>query len=84
MAASVKRVHLERVDDAVILEGKPIEADVSEKKLRAKLDRECKRKYNMPPLLMPESRCYRVRPRVVLAWLEKELPFNSTRWGFQA
>ena len=72
-------------DDVVmILEGEAVEADVSEKKLRAKLDRECKRKYNMPLLVMPESICYRVRPRIVLAWLEKEFPFNSTRWEFEA
>jgi len=76
-------VHLESGDDVVILEGKAIAADVSEKKLRAKLDRECQRKYNMPLLVMPESICYRVRPRIVLAWLEKEFPFNSTRWEFK-
>ena len=68
----------------LILEGKAIEADVSEKKLRAQLDRECQRKYSMPLLVMPESICYRVRPRIVLAWLEKEFPFNSTRWEFEA
>lgn len=75
-------VHLESGDDVVILEGKAEEADISEKKLRAKLDAESKRKYDMPMLVMPESICYRVRPRVVLAWLEKEFPFNSTRWEF--
>ena len=37
-------VHLESGDDVVILEGKAVEADVSEKKLRAKLDAESKRK----------------------------------------
>jgi hypothetical protein len=26
----------------------------------------------------------RVRPRIVLAWLEKTFPFNSTRWEFEA
>jgi hypothetical protein len=60
-------VHLESGDDVVVLEGKAVEPDVSEKKLRAKLDRECKRKYNMPLIVMPDSICYRVRPRVVLA-----------------
>lgn len=81
---SAVSVHLESGDDVVILEGKAIEADVSEKKLRTKLDRECQRKYSMPLLVMPESICYRVRPRIVLAWLEKEFPFNSTRWEFEA
>ncbi|HEX9120529.1 MAG TPA: hypothetical protein VF840_08315 [Terriglobales bacterium] len=77
-------VHLESGDDVVILEGEAIEADVTERKLRAKLDRECKRKYTMLLLVMPEGIGYRVRPRVVLAWLEKEFPFSSTRWEFQA
>jgi hypothetical protein len=76
-------VHLESGDDVVILEGKAVEADVSEKKLRAKLDAECTRKYKMPLLVMPESICYRVRPRVVLAWLEKDFPTSSTRWEFE-
>jgi nitroimidazol reductase NimA-like FMN-containing flavoprotein (pyridoxamine 5'-phosphate oxidase superfamily) len=76
-------VHLESGDDVVILEGKVVEADVSEKKLRAKLDAESKRKYKMPMVVMAESICYRVRPRVVLAWLEKEFPYNSTRWEFE-
>jgi hypothetical protein len=77
-------IHLESGDDVVILEGHAVEADITEKKLRAKLDAECKRKYNMPLLVMPESITYRVRPRVVLAWLEKDFPTNSTRWEFEA
>jgi hypothetical protein len=35
-------------------------------------------------LVMPESICYRVRPRIVPAWLEKTFPFNSTRWEFSS
>jgi hypothetical protein len=31
----------------------------------------------------PQGRTLVVRPRVVLAWLEKEFPFSSTRWEFQ-
>ncbi|MGZ4819207.1 MAG: pyridoxamine 5'-phosphate oxidase family protein [Terriglobales bacterium] len=77
-------VHLESGDDVVILEGKAAEANVADKELRAQLDAESKRKYRMPLLVMPESICYRVRPQVVLAWLEKEFPFNSTRWEFEA
>lgn len=36
----------------------------------------------MPLMVTPETVCYCVRPRVVLAWTEKEFPFNSTRWEF--
>jgi len=76
-------VHLESGDDVVILEGHAVEVDVSGKKLRAKLDAESSRKYDMPMMIVPESIIYRVRPRVVLAWLEKEFPFHSTRWQFK-
>lgn len=77
-------VHLESGDDVVIMEGKAVEADLNDKDLRAKLDKECQRKYNMPLMIMPETVCYRVRPRVVLAWTEKDFPNNSTRWEFAA
>jgi len=36
----------------------------------------------MPMSVMPESVCFRVRPRVVLAWTEADFPNNSTRWEF--
>jgi hypothetical protein len=78
-------VHVGTGDDCVMLEGKAIEADVvKDKTLRAKLDRESQRKYKMPLMVMPETICYRVRPRVVLAWTEKDFPNNSTRWEFSA
>jgi hypothetical protein len=75
-------VHLESGDDVVILEGNAVEADLSDNKLRSKLDAESQRKYSMPLMIMPETVCYRVRPRVVLAWTEKEFPTISTRWEF--
>lgn len=75
-------IHLESGDDVVIMEGKAVEADLNNKALRAKLDKESQRKYNMPLMVMPETVCYCVRPRVVLAWTEKDFPNNSTRWEF--
>jgi hypothetical protein len=73
-------VHLESGDDVVILEGTAVE--VKDKATFKRLDPECRRKYKMPLMIMPESVTYCVRPRVVLAWTEKEFPKNATRWEF--
>jgi pyridoxamine 5'-phosphate oxidase-like protein len=73
-------VHLESGDDVIILEGKA--AEVSDPATFKKLDAASKDKYKMPLLLMPESVVYAVRPRVVLAWLEKNMPGTGTRWEF--
>ncbi len=75
-------VHLESGDDMVHVEGTAEKADVADKVLCGKLNREYKRKYKMPMLGMPGSVIYRVRPRIVLAWQEKTFPYNSTRWEF--
>ena len=73
-------VHLESGDDVVILEG---DAEAIDPKALAKeLDAVSRKKYGMPMMVMPESVLYRVRPRTVLAWTEKEFPNNSTRWEF--
>jgi hypothetical protein len=73
-------VHLESGDDVVILEGRVEEVDQNE--LARKVDAICRKKYKMPPVVMPGAVAYRVRPRVVLAWLEKEFPYTATRWEF--
>ncbi len=74
-------VHLESGDDVVILEGAA--AEVSEKEEFQRLDAASRKKYQMPLLIIPgESVVYRVRPRVVLAWLESDLPGSGTRWQF--
>jgi hypothetical protein len=73
-------VHLESGDDVVILEGTAVE--VSDKPTFKKLDRECRKKYKMPLMIMPESVTYRVRPRVALAWTEKDFLKTATRWQF--
>jgi len=36
----------------------------------------------MPMTVMPGSESFRDRPRIVLAWTEKDFPYNSTRWEF--
>jgi hypothetical protein len=74
-------VHLESGDDVVIIEGQA--AEVSDPGTFKKLDAASKDKYKMPLVLMPESVIYRVRPRVVLAWLEKDMPGTGTRWEFR-
>src|SRR5215467_2345001 len=73
-------MHLESGDDVVILEGRAEEVD--QKELARKVDAICRKKYGMPPVVMEGAVAYRVRPRVVLAWLEKDFPYTATRWEF--
>jgi general stress protein 26 len=73
-------VHLESGDDVVILEGETIE--VNDKPTLKKLDTASRAKYKMPLMLVPESVIYCLRPRVALAWTEKDFPSNATRWEF--
>ena len=74
-------VHLESGDDVVIVEG--VAEKVDAKAIARQLDAVCKKKYGMPMTVFPESVAFRVRPRVVLAWTEKDFPNNSTRWEFR-
>jgi pyridoxamine 5'-phosphate oxidase-like protein len=73
-------VHLESGDDVVILEGKVVEVDLTNKAACKKLDAASRAKYNMPMMIMPESVLYCVRPHTVLFWTEKDFPNNATRW----
>lgn len=75
-------VHLESGDDVVILEGTAVEVDLADKPTFKKLDSASRAKYKMPIMVMPESVFYSVRPRVVLAWTERDFPNNATRWEF--
>jgi len=76
-------VHLESGDDVVILEGTVEPVDIgADKPLRKSLDGESRRKYKMPLAVMEGVVLYRLRPRVALAWTEKEFPDNATRWEF--
>lgn len=74
-------VHLESGDDVIILEGKA--GEVSDPATFKKLDASSRAKYKMPLVMIPgESVIYCVRPRVVLAWLEKDMQGTGTRWEF--
>ena len=77
-------VHLESGDDVVILEGTASEVDLKGRPIAKTLDAACRAKYQMPLMVMPESVAYCVRPRVVLAWTEKNFPTTATRWEFAA
>src|SRR5216684_7472861 len=67
-------IHLDSGDDVVILEGTAVEVDLTDKPLFKKLDAASRAKYKMPLMVVPESVLYSVRPRVVLAWTEKDFP----------
>ena len=74
-------VHLESGDDVVIVEG--VAKEVTEKQEFDKVDQASRRKYKMPLMVIPdETVLYRVEPKIVLAWLEKEFPTTATRWEF--
>jgi len=75
-------VHLESGDDVIILEGKAEEVDLTHQPTFKKLNAASRAKYKMPVMIVPESVLYCVRPRMVLAWTEKDFPTNATRWTF--
>ena len=73
-------IHLESGDDAVILECAIEELELNDPGLRKRLDALSVKKYKMPLMIMPESIIYHARPKVVLAWREKDFPKSATRW----
>ncbi|HEV2398243.1 MAG TPA: pyridoxamine 5'-phosphate oxidase family protein [Candidatus Sulfotelmatobacter sp.] len=75
-------IHLESGDDVVILEGKAVEVDLNDKELLKRLDAASREKYKMPMMVIPETMLFSVRPRLLLAWTEKDYPNNATRWQF--
>ncbi len=77
-------IHLDSGDDVVILEGTAVEVDLGDKSMFKMVDTASRAKYKMPLMVMPEVVLYSVRPRVVLAWTEKDFPNNATRWQFDA
>lgn len=81
---SAVSIHLDSGDDVVILEGRATEVDITNKPMLAKLNAASHAKYKMPLVVMPGVVIYSVRPRVVLAWTEKDFPKNATRWEFDA
>jgi hypothetical protein len=80
---SAVSIHLDSGDDVIILEGTVVEADLTDKPFLKKIDAASRAKYKMPLTVMPgETMLYAVRPRVVLAWTEKDFVNNATRWTF--
>jgi hypothetical protein len=78
-------IHLESGDDVVILEGRAAEINLDDPPTFKKLDSASRSKYKMPLMTIPgETVVYSVRPRVVLAWTEKDFPKNATRWKFDS
>jgi len=75
-------VHLESGDEVVILEGNAVAVDTQDKGVTKRLDALSRKKYKMPLVLTPGTVMYGVRPRVVLAWREKDFPSSATRWEF--
>ena len=74
-------VHLESGDDAVILEG--LAEEVTNADLIAAIDKAYSPKYKMRLTEAPgELVIYALRPRVALAWRERDFPRSSTRWRF--
>lgn len=77
-------VHLESGDEVVIIEGR-IEPISSGAELD-KASQQYKAKY--PPFELkadnpPTAAIYRVMPREVFAWTEKDFPNTATRWVFE-
>ena len=75
-------IHLESSDDTVIFHGKLVEARIAaaqkERMTQAYID-----KYELDP--QPDetgSQFYRLLPRKVMAWLEKDYPASATYWLF--
>jgi nitroimidazol reductase NimA-like FMN-containing flavoprotein (pyridoxamine 5'-phosphate oxidase superfamily) len=77
-------IHLDSGDDVVIVEGTAVEVDLTDQSIFKKFDAASRRKYGMPAMVMPEGVAYRVRPRTVLAWTEKDFIHNATRWTFDS
>lgn len=75
-------VHLESGDDVVILEGRAEE--VADPSLLERFTEAYEDKYQVRPEVDPaQSGVYRLRPRVVFAWRERDFPTSATRWRFR-
>ncbi len=74
-------VHLESGDEVVIVEG---DADqVTERTALEPFAQAYREKYGIGiDLDQPIGLTYRVRPRTVLGWLERDFPTTATRWRF--
>jgi hypothetical protein len=71
-------VHLESGDEVVILEGR-----VEIISLNKSIDTAYNKKYKMRLSTFPGPvTLYQLKPRVVMAWREKDFTSSSTRWQF--
>jgi hypothetical protein len=75
-------VHLERGEEAVIVEGRA--APVDPRAVPAEVDREYVRKYRMRLTAHPDSLVLGLRPAVAFGWRERDFPKSATRWTFAA
>ena len=74
-------IHLELQKEAVILEG--MAEEVTDRAMMKPIDEAYARKYKMRLSEAPgETFLVKLRPRVVLAWTEKEFARSPTRWEF--
>jgi hypothetical protein len=73
-------VHLESGDQVVILNGAVSEVGEQEAPLLKALDKEYKKKYQVPFLGM--GKIYRLKVQKALAWREGDFPSSATRWQF--
>ena len=72
-------VHLESGDELVLLEGR-----VERVKLNKAIDDAYNAKYKMRLSTFPgDAAVYSLKPKVVLAWREKDFPTSGTRWQFK-
>ena len=74
-------IHLESGDDAVILEG--LAEEITDSSVIDRIDDAYLAKYKMRLTEAPGKLIiYAVRPRVALAWRERDFPRSATRWQF--
>ena len=66
----------------VIIEGTVVA--VSDTATRTRFDRAYLIKYDLDPSTRvdPDSMVYKIEPRTIMAWIEKDFPSTATRWRF--
>jgi len=77
--------HTESGDEAVIIEG-VVEEVTDRSEFNAYTTATAKKYAGMPVEAEPDpgTVIYKVIPKVILAWREKDFPVSSTRWRFRA
>ncbi|HXH84995.1 MAG TPA: pyridoxamine 5'-phosphate oxidase family protein, partial [Candidatus Tectomicrobia bacterium] len=75
-------VHLERGNEAVIVEGRA--APVRSRAGLEAVDREYLRKYRMRLTTHADSLVFAFRPSIAFGWRERDFPKSATRWRFPA